>query len=181
MKSANITRGFKMKVLAFFLVLFCSTVSAIAETVEVFLLEEHRDSIENLHLSREQGHRLVFYYLDAELKIEEMLTKEVSGSLDRVFKEVTKGLSKQQIQALGDDKIEALVMQKIEADKEFQQQAEVMKSVSNDPDITEALARAEEDKQYAISQGIAMNELPAVLFQDKKFTHVKDFSEVSPK
>lgn len=158
---------------------FLLAVCANADTVELFLLESQDGEIQNLNLAREQGHQLVYYYLDAELAIEDKLNKEVEAPLDKIFQSVISSLSDSELKALGDEGITDKVMLLISEDEGFQQQMEIMKSVSNDPDITAALARAEEDKQLAAKRGIEMDELPAIYFNGKKYVNVTDFHSVS--
>ena len=153
--------------------------SAFAETVEIFLLKTQENTIENLELARELGHTITFYYLDAQQAIEKKLTQEVDVSLSRIFQSVIAELSNAEKSALGDEGITEKVMKRIATDSEFQQQADVMKSVSNDPDIKAALIRASEDKQHAKTRGVVMEDLPTIVFKQTKFNNVTDFKKVS--
>ena len=161
------------------LLVWLFSASVFAETVEIFLLKKHDNTIENLELARELGHTITFYYLDAQQEIEEKLTKEVDGSLSRIFQSVIAELSNAEKSALGDEGITEQVMMRLATDDEFQQQSEIMKSVSNDPDIKAALISANEDKQQAITRGVVMKDLPAVVFNNTKFNNVTDFKQVS--
>ena len=69
-------------------------------------------------------------------------------------------------------------MQLAASDSEFLQQADVMKSVANDPDIKAALMRAEEDKQRAKALGIQRQDLPVVVFKERTFPNVSDLKKV---
>ena len=163
-----------------FLVL-CGWIFAVpvwADTVEIFLLKAQENHIENLSFASQQGHTINYYYLDAQKEIEDKLSKEVQASLSRVFKSLSEELSNAELSALGDEGITKRVMELVATDAEFLQQAEVMKSVANDPDIKAALIRANEDKQRAQTVGVLLHELPAAVFKERKFSNVSDLQSV---
>lgn len=163
------------------LLVLCGWIAATpvwADTVEIFLLKAQENRIENLALASEQGHTITYYFLDAQKEIETKLSKEVDVALSRVFKSLSEQLSNAELSALGEEGITKRVMELVATDAEFLQQAEVMKSVANDPDIQAALIRATEDKQRAKTVGVLMQELPAVVFKERKFNNVSDLQRV---
>ena len=163
------------------LLVLCGWIAATpvwADTVEIFLLKAQDNLIENLDLASEQGHTITYYFLDAQQEIEDQLSKEVEAALSRLFKSLTDELSQAELSALGDEGITKRVMELVATDSEFIEQADVMKSVANDPDIKAALIRANEDKQRAQTVGVLMNELPAVVFKERKFSNVSDLQSV---
>lgn len=163
------------------LLVLCGWIAATpvwADTVEIYLLKAQDNRIENLDLASEQGHTITYYYLDAQQEIEDMLSKEVEAALSRLFKSLTDELSQAELSALGDDGITQRVMELVATDSEFIEQADVMKSVANDPDIKAGLIRANEDKQRAQTVGVLLHELPAVVFKERKFNNVSDLQSV---
>lgn len=163
------------------LVVLCGwllTAPVLADTVEIYLLKAQENRIKNLELASEQGHTITYYYLDAQQEIEKKLSKEVEFALSRLFKSVRDELSSAALSDLGDDGITERVMQLAASDSEFLQQADVMKSVANDPDIKAALIQAEEDKQSAKARGVLIQELPVVVFKNRKSTNVSDLQNV---
>ena len=154
------------------------TAPVLADTVEIYLLKAQESRIENLDLASKQGHTLTYYYLDAQQEIEKKLSKEVEFALSRLFKSVRDELSSAALSDLGDDGITERVMQLAASDSEFLQQADVMKSVANDPDIKTALIQAEEDKQRAKALSIQRQDLPVVVFKERTFPNVSDLKKV---
>ena len=150
----------------------------LADTVEIYLLKAQESRIENLDLASQQGHTITYYYLDAQEVIEKQLSKEVEDALSRLFNTVLNERSTAELSTLGDEGITQRVMELIATDSEFLQQADVMKSVANDPDIKAALIQAEEDKQSAKASGVLIQELPVVVFKNRKSTNVADLQNV---
>jgi len=154
------------------------TAPVLADTVEIYLLKAQENRIENLDLASRQGHTITYYYLDAQEAIEKQLSKEVEVALSRLFNTVMNERSTAELSTLGDEGITQRVMELIATDSEFLQQAQVMKSVANDPDIKAALIQAEEDKQSAKARGVLIQELPVVVFKNRKSTNVSDLQNV---
>ena len=154
------------------------TAPVLAGTVDIFLLKAQGDTIENLNLASEQGHTIIYHFLDAQQHIEDKLSKDVEDALSRLFTSVRDGLSIAELNALGDEGITERVMELAASDSEFLQQAQVMKSVANDPDIKAALIQAHDDQQRAAALGIQMHDLPAVVFQAKQLNNVSDLVTV---